>query len=1151
MNGFNEQHFEDVVFEYLKNSPLYISRESKDFDLDKLFDTEMLEQFIKTTQPDEWKKLQKQFPGNEIESVIYEFNKLKHRRGLLELIRKGFPLQGAKLQFAYFKPSSGFNEEHKKKYQANRFAVIRQFHYSQKFPEKSIDLVILLNGIPIITMELKNEFTGQNVTHAQEQYRKRREASDPFLQTCLVHFAVDNNAVFMTTRLANGATKFLPFNKDVKNPIVKDNFASCYLWEDILQADSLLDLLQNYIHYATDEESGKEKIIFPRYHQLDAVRKLLNKAKENGSGINYLIQHSAGSGKSNSIAWLAHQLANLHQDDELVFDSVVIITDRRVLDRQLQNTVKQFEQVKGVVKKIDKNSRQLIEALQNGEKIIISTLQKFGYLGEIADLPGKRFAVIVDEAHSSQTGENVKDLKVALTDEDILKKIIEEDEENAEPKDTVEYELEKIIRNRQKLPHLSFFAFTATPKPKTLELFGIPDPNSRLNYRAFHTYSMRQAIEEGFILDVLQNYTTRETYFELIENEKAEDEKEFEKLKAKKLLLAEVSKHPHAIETKTHIMLNHFMEKSIYKIANKAKGMLVTSSRLHAVLYKQAFDKIIKEEGYPIKTLVAFSGTVEIDGEKYTENSMNGPKVRDIAEAFKDPSNKILIVANKFQTGFDQPLLHTMYVDKKLAGVAAVQTLSRINRIAPKKQDTFVLDFQNKHEEIQEAFQDYYQATILDKGTDKQKLYNLKYEIEKHGVFTEDDIEYFIDMFVAKKVKSEKLSPFFKRIVTEGFESLDDEDKEVFRKNVKAYVRQYSFISQIITFVDIDLEKFYLFVKLLYKYLPYVKETLPLEVVQMVDMDKFRIDEKENGSILLNPEDSVIENPSGDGHGAKVKVTDHLKEIVKEINEKYAINLTEADKIINGIKEKLIENESLRASFKANNLDEIKRLKLKESIEDAFMANVDEYLSFMSKMEEDPGFGKFFTSHIYHWFNNYLKTEASLADDASVVKYNGYVYVDSANYAFAEEFYDSLKSLFETFGFEFLDDGAQVQGSWVRKKISFFFRKTAEFVEPEESLAKIKQALELKHIDKVQSEINKNNIEAAAAFVKANENVDNAAAVMGPLLFLKTTVDGVSNTVTRLLNKAQMKFLEEHPELCNNPLQILDALKQLPADGTV
>lgn len=1146
MSGIAERNFEDTIYEYLSQSGMYITRDSNQFDLDKLFDTEMLESFIKTSQPDEWKKLERQFPGAEIESVVFEFNKLKHKRGLLSLIREGFPLQGAKLKFAYFKPSSGFNEDHKKKYEANKFAVIRQFHYSKTYPDKSIDIVILLNGIPIISMELKNEFTGQNVTHAQNQYRKDREAHDPFLKTCLVHFAVDNNTVFMTTKLENGETRFLPFNRDVKNPVIEDKFASSYLWEEILQADSLLDLLQNYIHYEYDDKEQILKTIFPRYHQLDSVRKLLSNAKDNGSGRNYLVQHSAGSGKSNSIAWLAHQLANLHKEDQLVFDSIIIITDRKVLDRQLQNTVKQFEQVKGTVKKIDKNSKQLIEALQNGEKIIISTLQKFGYLEEIAELPGKKFAIIVDEAHSSQTGENVKDLKVALTSEEEIKKAIEQDEENYEPTDTVEDELKRIMKSRQKLPHLSFFAFTATPKPKTLELFGDPAPETKLKYKAFHLYSMRQAIEEGFILDVLQSYTTREVYFELIENEKAEGEKEFEKLKVKKLLITEVSKHPHSINTKSHIMLNHFMEKTIYKIDNKAKGMLVTSSRLHAVLYKQAFDNIIKEEGYPIKTLVAFSGTVEIEGEKFTEQSMNGEKVKDIAETFKKNEYKILIVANKFQTGFDQPLLHTMYVDKKLASVAAVQTLSRINRkYNRKKQDTFILDFVNKQDEIKEAFQDYYQSTILDKGTDKQKLYNQKYEIEKHGVFTNDDVEYFIDMFVNKKVKSEKLSPFFKKLIDDNFEKLSNDNKDKFRKTVKSYVRQYSFISQIITFIDIDLEKFYLFTKLLYKNLPYAKETLPLEVVEMVDMDKFRIDEKENGSILLNPEDSIIENPSGDGHGAKIKVKDHLKEIVKEINEKYAINLTEADKIINGIKEKLIEDESLRASFKADNLDDIKKLKLKESIDQAFLSNVDDYLNFMSKMEEDPGLGRFFTSHLFHWFNHYLKTEESISKEKDVLLFNGYIYLDTKDYEKGEQFYTSLKTVFEINGFEFVDDGAQVKGSWIRKKISFIFRKLSNIVEPEDALKKVKEALELKHIDKVQSEINKNNIEAAAAFVKANETVDNAAAVMGPLLFLKTTKDGIVSTITRMLNKKEMKYLEEHPEECNNPLTLLAGLSRL------
>ena len=529
-------------------------------------------------------------------------------------------------------------------------------------------------------------------------------------------------------------------------------------------------MLNNYIFYEEDEKTQEIITIFPRYHQRDCVRQLLANVKQNGTGYNYLVQHSAGSGKSKTIAWLAHQLANLFGDDqEPIFDSIIVITDRIVLDKQLQKQIKQFEKINGTVKTITKGSKELIKALTDGDKIIISTLQKFGYIGDLAKLNGKRFAIIVDEAHSSQSGENVKDLKISLTTDDVLKKLIDQDEENTEPKDTVEAELEKIMASRQKLPHLSFFAFTATPKPKTLELFGIPDPAQPSGYRPFHEYTMRQAIEEGFILNVLDNYTTKQAYFELIENENAENDKAFAKLKAKRLLINEVNKHPYAIATKTHVMLDHFMENTIHKIGGKAKAMLVTSSRAHAVLYKLEFDKIIKEQGLNIQTLVAFSGTVEIELEKYTEENMNPTKVKDIAEEFKKPDYKILIVANKFQTGFDQPLLHTMYVDKALGGVATVQTLSRLNRTTKGKQDTFIIDFVNHIEAIQKDFQNYYQTTTLGEATDSQKLYNLKYEIENADVFTPENVSYFIEMFVRKKVKSEVLSPFFRKIVDENY----------------------------------------------------------------------------------------------------------------------------------------------------------------------------------------------------------------------------------------------------------------------------------------------------------------------------------------------------------------------------------------------
>jgi len=980
MNGTKEINFEDTVFDYLKGSNLYTSRKSKDFNLEYVLDIAQLEQFITKTQPKTWLKLQKQFPENTIGAVANEFSKLRDKRGLLNLIRQGFVLQGASIKLVWFKPSSGLNPEHLKKYEANQFSVIRQVHYSSKFPDKSLDLVICINGIPIITIELKNEFTGQNVTHAVEQYCKRRESNDPFLKNCLVHFAVDNNTVLMTTKLNNGNTRFIPFNRDTKNPIIENKFASSYLWEEVLQADSLLELLNNYIFYEEDEKTKEAITIFPRYHQRDCVRALLADVKENGPGKNYLIQHSAGSGKSKTIAWLAHQLANLFSENqEPIFDSIIVITDRIILDRQLQKQIKQFEKIKGTVRTITKGSKQLIKALTDGDKIIISTLQKFGFIGEVAKLKGKHFAIIVDEAHRSQSGENVKDLKLSLTTDEALKKIIREDDENDEPKDTVEVQLEKIMASRQKLAHLSFFAFTATPKPKTLELFGIPDATLKSRFKAFHEYTMRQAIEEGFILDVLQNYITKSTYFELIENENAKDDKAFEKIKAKRLLINEVNKHPFAIARKTYIMLDHFMNKTIHKIGGRAKGMLVTSSRAHAVLYKQAFDKIIKEQGFDIQTLVAFSGTVEIESEKYTEASMNGSKVKNIAEEFKKPAYKILIVANKFQTGFDQPLLHTMYVDKTLGGVATVQTLSRLNRMTKNKEDTFVMDFVNKQEDIQNDFQNYYQSTVLNKATDKQKLYNLKYEIEKSDIFTSDDVDYFIEMFVRKKVKSEVLSPFFKKIVEEKYIQLSDIDKNKFRKSLNKYIRQYSFISQIITFIDTDLEKFYLFTKLLFKYLPYEKETLPLEITQMVDMDKYKIKEVENGSIVLKCEDAILKNPQGDGHNGKTPDNKEILEvIVKEINDKYAVDLGHDDIVIKEMYAALKKDENLLASLRADNIEDVKRIKLRESIDKALLKNSEPPIKFMNRLVEDKGLSNYLVGQFFHLLMNEVKVPKQL-----------------------------------------------------------------------------------------------------------------------------------------------------------------------------
>jgi len=992
----SEVEFEDVVVAALADSPLYRQRPAEIFDVTLGLDVAETTAFIQATQPKEWAKLSKQFPGSEQEALANQLSTLLQKRGVLEVLRNGISFSGINLQLAYFRPSAGGNPEHQARYEANRFAVMRQVHFSTKTPDQSVDVVVFLNGLPIVSIELKNHFTGQwSVQQGVAQYR-RRDHREKFWGRCLVHFAVDDDSVYMTTKVEGRETGFLPFNRDTHNPIIPDHFASSYLWDNfidedgeqqpgILRADSLLLLIQNYLHAEKDEKTGKDKFIFPRFHQLMSVRKLLAHARIKGSGHNYLIQHSAGSGKSNSIAWLAHQLANLcGPDDQPVFDSIVVITDRLILDRQLQNTIKQFEKIKGVVTKIDRNTKQLVKALVRGDKIIITTLQKFGFIGEMAKLD-RRFAIIVDEAHSSQTGENVKDLKVVLTSDGQLRQALDKDEE--EEIDPIEVELEKIQKARQRLPHLSFFAFTATPKDKTLELFGTKDPAVKKGFRPFHQYTMRQAIDEGFILDVLKSYTTYKTYFELIENEKAEGEKLVEELKARRLLLEYVDQHEFAIKRKAHIIVDHFTRKTAHKIKGQAKAMVVTQSRAHAVWYKKEIDIIIKEQMLPFGVLVAFSGTVTINEQKYTEESMNPPGTGDIAEAFKKPEQRMLVVANKFQTGFDQPLLHTMYVDKKLGGVAAVQTLSRLNRTASGKQDTMVLDFVNTQEVIEASFQDYYQRTELEGATDPNKLYNLKYSLEKMKVFTLEDVAIFVDLFIVKKVPSEKLQPFFQRIVDTGYNNLGIEHKgakdyekrkaeaqDKFRKETARYVKQYTFISQIMTFVDTSLEKFYLFAKLLLKQLPYQPQTLPREVVEMIDMEKYRVQEEQNGSIVLAKEDGTLTPSADDGHrGGIEQDIEKLKIIVKKLNEEYGIAFDEADRVVNAIKQKLEEDEELRTAFKTSSIDHLRRDKLNRSIKDAFLNNADEFLNFMAKTETDPGFGKFFFSEMYKWYSRSIK----------------------------------------------------------------------------------------------------------------------------------------------------------------------------------
>ncbi|WNN88695.1 type I restriction endonuclease subunit R [Gloeocapsopsis dulcis] len=675
-------------------------------------------------------------------------------RGMLDVLRYGITDYGVRFKLAYFKPASGLNPETLALYNQNILTITRQVRYST-CNENSIDLLLSINGLPVATVELKNQFTGQDVEKAKQQYRRDRDDREllfQFKRRALVHFAVDPDEAWMTTRLDGSKTRFLPFNqgynKGAGNPPNPNGYKTTYLWEEIWLKDSWLDIVGRFLHLEQDtiklngKSAKKESLIFPRFHQLDVVRKLTADAKAKGAGQNYLIQHSAGSGKSNSIAWLAYQLANLYNDyNARVFDSVIVITDRRVLDQQLQDTIYQFDHVAGVVQKVDRNASQLAEALASGTNIIITTLQKFPFvLDKIGELPKRNYALIVDEAHSSQGGEASKKMKEVLTVIDLSRSAKESGGSYGNEDEDEEDWVRKSMLSRGKQPNLSFFAFTATPKPKTLEVFG--HLNNQGQPEPFHLYSMRQAIEEGFIMDVLQNYTTYKTYFRL--TKAIADDPQIHKKKASKAIARFLSLHPHNLAQKTEVIVEHFRQCVMPKIGGKAKAMLVTASRPHVIRYKDEFDKYLKKQGYnDIKALVAFTAFIDREtGISYTESDINGFGERELPEKFETDEYQLLIVADKYQTGFDQPLLHTMYVDKKLSGVKAVQTLSRLNRTCPGKEDTFVLDFANEEQEIIDAFQPYYEQTLLAATTNPNRLYDLKNRIDSFQIIWTSEVVF-------------------------------------------------------------------------------------------------------------------------------------------------------------------------------------------------------------------------------------------------------------------------------------------------------------------------------------------------------------------------------------------------------------------------
>lgn len=905
-----EKGLEAHISQYLVEQNKYVLRENKAYDNVSCLDNELLFQFLEATQPKAVAKLKTYHKDLYKQKIIKRLNDQIQAKGIIEVLRKGIidGFTDTKLRLFYDKPVSGYNASANALYEANQFSVMRQVYFSPK-DKKSLDLMIFINGIPVISFELKNELTKQNVQHAIKQYKNDRDPNEELfrLGRLMVNFAVDTEEVWMCTQLKKEKSYFLPFNKGYNNGAgnpPNNGIKTDYLWKEILTKANLTNIIQSFCQLIAEEreyldEKGKiktrkeKKMIFPRYHQLLAVRNLLADAQVNGSGQKYLIQHSAGSGKSNSISWLAHQLVGLHDKSgtDNIFDTVVVVTDRRVLDAQIRNNIKQFQQVNGVVEAITEGSKQLKEALEEGKKIIITTIQKFPHIvEEIGDLPGANFAIIIDEAHSSLSGQMARKLNEALA------KPNEDDEIETDDYDTVTGEdlITDLIKSRKLLPNASYFAFTATPKNKTLELFGVPfTEGDKTKFRAFHLYSMKQAIEEGFIMDVLQNYTTYQSYYALLK--KIEDDPEYDKLNAQKKLKAYVESHDHAIKKKAILIISHFIENVVKKkrMGGLAKAMLVTSSRANAVKYKRAFDDYLTKINSPYKAIVAFSG--EVDGD--TEASLNGFSSANIPSEFEKNEYRFLLVANKFQTGFDQPLLHTMYVDKKLGGVNAVQTLSRLNRSHPLKKETFVLDFANTAEDIEKAFKPYFESTVLGEATDPNKLFDLQDALDNFQVYTREQVVEFSNK-ILESVSVDQLHAMLDNSTAIFRNDIEEEQQADFRAKVKTYVRLYIFLSQIVPFENPYLERLYIFLNHLQNKLGSETPTdLAQGILDNIDMDSYRLQLEATTNIAMEQGEDLKPIPTDMRGGSSEADIDRLSNILQTFNDRYGTQFEDADKV--------------------------------------------------------------------------------------------------------------------------------------------------------------------------------------------------------------------------------------------------------------
>jgi len=954
----------------------YVDGSPDDYDRDHAVDLAKLLAFLQSTQAKTVEQLNLSQDGPSRNQFLARLQGEIAKRGIVDVLRKGISHGPAHVDLFYGTPTPG-NLKAVELYKANVFSVTRQLRYSKDETQLALDLVIFVNGLPVATFELKNKLTKQTVEDAINQYKRDRDPRELLFQfgRCLVHLAVDDHQVWMCSELKGHASWFLPFNKGwndgAGNPPNPNGIATDYLWKEVLTPASLANIIENYAQVVeeTDQKGRKrQRQIFPRYHQLDVVRKLLATAADHGVGQRYLIQHSAGSGKSNSIAWLAHQLIELKKDAKAVFDSIIVVTDRKVLDKQIRETIKQFAQVSAVVGAA-LHSGDLRRFIESGKKIIISTVQKFPFiLDEIGnEHRGRKFAIIIDEAHSSQGGRVMAKMHAALG---------EEGEE-----ETYEDIINRIMASRKLLTNASYFAFTATPKNKTLELFGIPhQEGEQTRFKPFHSYTMKQAIQERFILDVLEKYTPVKSYYRLIKT--VETDPQFDVKKAQKKLRRYVESHDHAIRSKAEIMIDHFHEEVLgrQKIGGKARAMVVTGGIARAIQYKQAFDAYLMERKSPYKAIVAFSGEHDVGGKKMDEAAMNGFPSSKIEETFRfDDTYRFLIVADKFQTGYDEPLLHTMYVDKILTSVKAVQTLSRLNRAHPQKHDTFILDFVNEPDVIQMAFEPYYRTTILSEATDPNKLHDLKADLDNRQVYSKTNVDEFVRLYLGGADR-DRLDPILDASVALYLEHLDEDGQVDFKGKAKAFVRTYSFLATILPYTNAEWEKLSIFLNFLVPKLPAPKEEdLSRGILETIDMDSYRVEVKAQMSVALPDQDGeVAPVPTAGGGRVPEPELDLLSNIIREFNDLFGnIEWKDADKIRKVIAEEIPSKVAVDKAYQnaiQNSDKQNARLEHDKALERVILDLLSDHAELFKQFSDNPSFKKWLSDRI---FSVTYKTDAA------------------------------------------------------------------------------------------------------------------------------------------------------------------------------